>query len=272
MAEQRALRLIPEAFDSFAPGYDAGFSHRPPGRWLREAVWRQLKPFLRPGMSALDLGCGTGEDAVWLAKAGCQVTAADSSPAMLEVTRRKAEQSGVSDRIATLAFDINQPVEFGSQFDFVLSNFGALNCATDLTPLGAVLRGAIAPQGVVATNVMGRFCAWETLWHGLRLRRAAFRRWRGRATADIGGTTIPIRYWSSAEIAKALGPDFRIEIVCGIGVFLPPSYLFQRLERRPCLFGLLSHWETRFAGYALPARMADHQLTILRRGSWKARL
>ncbi len=270
MGEGGAMRLVPEAFDSFAETYDAEFSHRVPGRWLRAAVWRHLTPFLSPGMRVLDLGCGTGEDAVWLASAGCLVTAADASPAMLAATRLKAEHCGVGDRVGTIQLDFNAPADIGGQFDFVLSNFGALNCATDLKPLGAALRDAVAPGGIVALNVMGRFCAWETLWHGLHFRRAAFRRWRGRATADVGGNEIPVRYWSTGEISSALGPEFRIHSVHGCGVFLPPSTLFPLIERRRRLFKRLSHWEARFSSNSLLARMADHQLTILRHVQEKA--
>jgi SAM-dependent methyltransferase len=271
MVEEAAMRLVSAAFDGSAASYDADFSHRAPGRRLRAAVWGHVAPFLRPGMQALDLGCGTGEDAVWLATAGCRVTAADASPAMLEATRYKAARSNVADRVRTMRFDINAPTGFAGQFDLVLSNFGALNCATDLRPLGVTLRQAVAPGGVVALNVMGRFCAWEFFWHGLHWRRSAFRRWRGHATADIGGNAIPIRYWSSEEISKALGPDFQIRAVHGCGVFLPPSYLFPLVERRPRLFERLARWEARFSSNALLARMADHQLTILRRDREKVR-
>ena len=41
------------------------------------------------GLTALDLGCGTGRHAMWLNSAGANVTAVDFSPGMLEVARRK---------------------------------------------------------------------------------------------------------------------------------------------------------------------------------------
>lgn len=55
---------------------------------------------LAPGR-ALDLGCGEGGDAVYLAKTGWQVTASDVAPTPLERTRRHAEESGVADQIST---------------------------------------------------------------------------------------------------------------------------------------------------------------------------
>jgi ubiquinone/menaquinone biosynthesis C-methylase UbiE len=75
------------AFDRLAAGYDAGFSERPVARWLRAREHERLALHVRPGEAALDLGCGTGTDALWLAEQGMQVTALDASPAMLEIAR-----------------------------------------------------------------------------------------------------------------------------------------------------------------------------------------
>lgn len=44
---------------------------------------------LRPG-KALDLACGTGRNALWLAQNGWTVTAVDGAPAAIEILRRKA--------------------------------------------------------------------------------------------------------------------------------------------------------------------------------------
>ena len=46
----------------------------------------------RPRARVLDVGCGTGEDAVWLARQGFVVHGIDESRAMTEVARKKAEQ------------------------------------------------------------------------------------------------------------------------------------------------------------------------------------
>ena len=94
------------AFDAVAAAYDAQFSEQRLGRWLRAAVHRQLADWVQPGDRVLELGCGTGEDALWLARRGAQVTATDASPAMLEIAARKAAAAGVADRIAFAPLDL----------------------------------------------------------------------------------------------------------------------------------------------------------------------
>src|SRR5438270_7038818 len=58
---------------------------------------------LLPGR-ALDLACGTGRNALWLAEQGWSVTAVDGAPAAVEILRRRAAERGiqVDARIADL--------------------------------------------------------------------------------------------------------------------------------------------------------------------------
>ena len=271
MAEGTGTRA--SAFDEFAPTYDADFSGTTTGIWLREAVWSALEPFVKAGMSVLDLGCGTGEDAMWFARNGCEVTAADGSPAMLEQVAAKAARLHLTQHVETIRIDLNalEAAPPGLPFDLVLSNFGAINCIDDLVSFGRRLENWVKPDGVVALVFMGRFCAWESAYYLARFDRSAARRWTGRATAAVGSRRVTVRYWSKNDIVRALGPSFLVLAVRGIGTFLPPSYLFHWVDRRPRLSRTLARWE-RCAAHQWPlSRMADHMAVILRRRDTPAR-
>src|SRR4051812_17107096 len=58
---------------------------------------------LRPG-KALDLACGAGRNAIWLAQHGWQVTAVDGSAVAIEILRRDAAslEANIDARIADL--------------------------------------------------------------------------------------------------------------------------------------------------------------------------
>jgi SAM-dependent methyltransferase len=61
-----------------------------------EETWRPIldsKSGLEPGR-ALDVGCGSGRDAVYLAKRGWRVTAVDFSEEALATARRRAAEEG----------------------------------------------------------------------------------------------------------------------------------------------------------------------------------
>lgn len=63
--------------------------------------------------TALDLGCGEGGDAIWLARRGWRVTAADVSPTALARGARHAEQAGVAELIDFQQHDLTRTCRMG---------------------------------------------------------------------------------------------------------------------------------------------------------------
>ena len=66
---------------------------------------------------ALELGCGTGANAVWLAQQGFDVTALDLSTRAVERALRRADEAGVPVRFL-VADVLNPPPELVGPFDF----------------------------------------------------------------------------------------------------------------------------------------------------------
>jgi thioredoxin reductase/2-polyprenyl-3-methyl-5-hydroxy-6-metoxy-1,4-benzoquinol methylase len=124
-------------------GADRVWSGRP-SRGLVEAVAGAA-----PGR-ALELGCGEGADAVWLAEQGWQVTAIDLSATALDRAARTADRRGVADRITWRQADLAEGVPgdlAAPVHDLVLA--AHLLSPAEL-PRDAVLRqaaAAVAPGG-----------------------------------------------------------------------------------------------------------------------------
>lgn len=74
-----------------------------------------------PG-TALDLGCGAGGDAIWLAERGWHVTAVDISRAVLRRAAEFAERAGVADRIQWEHHDLTRTFPTG-EFALVSTQF-----------------------------------------------------------------------------------------------------------------------------------------------------
>src|SRR5438045_2464528 len=94
-AERHAwLQRSRSAWNERAAGWDQMLQERPADR--QTELERTVSGLgLRPGMRVLDAGCGSGQWAVGLAGFGCQVTAIDLAPAMLERARAHAHEAGV---------------------------------------------------------------------------------------------------------------------------------------------------------------------------------
>ncbi|MFE9365751.1 SAM-dependent methyltransferase [Streptomyces sp. NPDC006978] len=114
---------------------------------------------LKPGR-ALDLGCGEGADAVWLARTGWQVTATDISRVALERAAVHAAEAGVADRVDWQWHDLGASFPEG-EYDLVSAQF--LHSMGDL-PREEILRraaGAVAPGGVLLVVGHAGFPSWE---------------------------------------------------------------------------------------------------------------
>jgi ubiquinone/menaquinone biosynthesis C-methylase UbiE len=240
------------AFDRLAPSYDEVWTNAPVGRTQRDAVWRYAAPLFTGGQRVLDLGCGTGEDAVFLGNRGVQVIATDCSPEMVQMARARG--------VDAYLIPVEEIGKLTEGFDGAFSNFGALNCVRDLSSLREPLARLIRPAGYFVLCIIGRFCLWESLWYAARGQfRKAVRRWRGKSSLSMGLTVF---YPRVDAIRSALSPDFRLIQTIGIGVCVPPSYVS----------GLSSPLLARLAAAdrhiaALPGfrALADHRLLVFRR-------
>ncbi len=102
---------------------------------------------LRPGMSVLDVACGTGNQSIPAARTGANVTGLDLAPNLLEQARRRAAEAGLK-----IQFDEGDaealPYETG-RFDVVLSMFGAMFAPRPEVTAAELLR-VCRPGGLVA--------------------------------------------------------------------------------------------------------------------------
>jgi ubiquinone/menaquinone biosynthesis C-methylase UbiE len=254
-------------FDGVAASYDADES--PLQRWLRERTRRWLLEQFRPGQHILEIGSGTGADAVWLAQYGIRVTATDASAEMRRVIASKIAASKTGDLpITVVPFDLSGdlPDVPDSSLDGVFSNFGALNCVSEWRTLGGVLRRVVRPGGWMMFGVMSPLCAWEILWHGVHGRfGTALRRVRGNTVAHVGGVSFPVYYPTPARLARDLGAGFRVGRVRGLGVFLPPADVYGVIGARPRMASLLMRLERITSHLPVFRTMADHYWIELQR-------
>ncbi len=248
-----------QAFDPLAATYDHTFTHTAIGTYLRGIVQSRLSQHFTAGDHILELGCGTGEDALWLADRGLHVTATDVSEGMLATARAKCASNP---RVQVEKLDLRRlPVTATSAFDGAYSNFGPLNCLSEWQTLAAWLAQRVKIGGIVGLGVMSPYCLWEPVWHGLHGNwRTATRRWHKSTTfqPDDMSEPIEVTYPTIKRMTDDFAPYFQRVFVRGIGVFLPPSDVYGAIEKRPQLLKRLMNLEQRFGAYPKLALLADH--------------
>src|SRR5258708_19651741 len=97
------MRDTQEAFDSVAADYDGPRGNVFLIQEMRCEMWRWLDATFASGSRLIDLGCGTGLDAVRMAQIGHHVTATDWSAQMIQRTCDRAERENLTDRVRAIA-------------------------------------------------------------------------------------------------------------------------------------------------------------------------
>jgi SAM-dependent methyltransferase len=173
-----------------APEWDARYgehegsmwSGRPNGRLVREVG------DIAPGR-ALDVGCGEGADAIWLARRGWDVAAIDVSNVAIDRARQRAEQSGAS--VEWICGDALQMAFPTCAFDLVSMQYPALPKSAGEPALQTLL-DTVRPAGVLLV-----------VYHDLDDEHREHMKARGIDPSD---------YFSADDLRRLLDDRFAIEL------------------------------------------------------------
>lgn len=246
-------------FDAAALTYEETFTFSAIGQLQRKQVHSHLSGLTAGIKSVLEINCGTGEDALWLANRGIEVTAMDVSANMIAIAKNK------SDAVNFEQADINNLYgDFeGSKFDMVFSNFGGLNC---LNPAELHLfffnaYRLLPVKGKLVLVLMPKSTFWERFYFLAKADfKNAFRRRYGSAVANVSGEKVETFYYNPGEIGAMASDYFRQTALKPIGFFVPPSYLEPVFAKRPKGLSRLQRIDYKIRNWSFLSRFSDHYL------------
>jgi len=255
-------------FDRMASDYDEVFTNSMIGRAQRGAVWNKLAQTFLSGDHILELNCGTGEDALFLAQNGISVTACDASHRMIKIasSRRRTEAPDTPITFHILPTESLCELQSTPMFDGAFSNFSGLNCVANLQQTATDLATLLIPGASLLVCLSTRFCLWEMLWFVLHGDfRKAFRRCSGQATAKAGDLTVDVYYPTVRDLKKLFSPSFVLHSCTGIGVTVPPSYAEAWIRKHPKLLSMLRTVDKVISSYPGFRVIGDHVLLHFQR-------
>ena len=232
-------------YDHVARGYDivAGAYDDVEGkneiseRVRRLSLESALKVF-RPGDRILELGCGTGRDAVFLARNGIRVTATDLSPAMVTAARQRVNAEGLRDLVSVECLGAAMAAAAGGPYDGAYSNGAVLNLEPDLERVAKGLADSLAPGAFAVLTAANRVSLFELLLYPTVLRpRKAFRKLGRDVPIPVSregtgkGYVVATRFLTPREFLSRFESAFDLAFQRGIQVLTPPWNLVDMHHR-----------------------------------------
>jgi ubiquinone/menaquinone biosynthesis C-methylase UbiE len=211
------------AYDQIASTYDAQVEG---DSWMRRTLWRHYLAIFRPGDRVLDVACGTGLDAVFLARHGIQVTAIDISPGMIEQLHCRATSDAPAGLIDARVLDVEALSDFSpGSFDGIVSAFAGLSTVPDLREFSRTAATMLRPGGHMLLHLLNRFSLWEWLLFALH---GQFRSARSVGTLRerdfrIGGVNVRHYLYTPLELYQSgFAGEFILEHAVALGCLRPP--------------------------------------------------
>lgn len=256
-----------ESFSSYAANYDTDFSNTEIGKLQRSRVWFFLERNLEgKPLKILELNCGTGIDAMWFAKKGCNILATDISP---EMVNRAAENTlAFKDKVKTITCDCRTILEVTGKekFDIVFSNFSGLNCLAhaELSDLSNSIKNVLKPDGKFIACFFGTKCWWEKLYFFFKFNFKEMNRRKDKKAVQvkIEDEAFTTWYYSTSTINKIFSNNFMLRDKMPVGIFIPPSYLNSFFRKFPFVLKILYKMECVFS-FPFLSNYADHYVVCL---------
>jgi len=263
---QTLISETSHAFDAHAQNYDAIVEPNALLQNMRAALWNEVLRRVPPPARLLDIGCGTGIDAMYFAQRGYHVTAIDASREMVNQTRQRIARENLNVRVENLGAQELEKLN-SEKFDAIYSNLGPLNCVADLENVSAQCAKLLNLNGFLIVSVMARVCPLEILYFTLRgdFKRATRRLPRQMLPVNLENEIVWTRYYDPREFFQFFRNDFQLVSYRALNLFLPPPYLFRWYQRAGIFAKPFAWLDARASTLPFFRNMGDHFLMVMER-------
>lgn len=262
-----------EAYDEYASRYDRLLEENRINAYMRAIVSQSLISTFGAGKRLIEIGCGTGDEALTLASHESEVFAFDPSPRMIQIASQKAVASGIGRNIRFFVgkvADLSRHLGDVSQkigFDGAYASF-SLSYEPDLSVVSNALAPWIRPDGWLVIASMNRLCGVELVAALLSAHpRLAGRRLQKHTLHKVGAYSTPVFPRTTKDVADALRDHFHLEDVRALPAVLPPHYANRAFARWPALLDILTDVDPYLAPLPVVRWLGDHNLLRFRRNN-----
>jgi len=241
---------VDSAYSRFAGSYDAMVGMHPSAARAKAAALSRLTKLVPRGARILDIGCGTGSEAVALARRGYSVVGVDSVEDMVELARARGVASGLPEDRCSFkrmrASELNSENLQGGKFDAAYSFYAVLNLEPRPEEAARRVASLLPPDapfivGLLNPTVLFELSVYPFLGKLKGFRKAASRPVRLKV-ASGGEDEVDCFLHTPVAFAGMCRPWFELKETTGIHFLLPPPR--EGLLRFPSVLRMVNRMET----------------------------
>ena len=168
---------VSSAFDSAAEEYDFTIGNNYINTWIRKRSIRELQRLARPDDILVEIGCGTGAEAIEVSRMVSKIIATDISEEMMRLLRTKIRAKGLTEKIVPFLARASEMMRIAGILDgekprIVYSFNGALNCEPKLDQFAEELHSILQADGYFVCTIRNSLCLSEAISHAAVLNSA----------------------------------------------------------------------------------------------------
>lgn len=259
------------AFDSASEEYDFTIRRNFINTWIRKRSIDKLLQYTDEGDILLEVGCGTGSEALEIAKHVRLVVATDISPRMVEILKAKVRARGLASKIIAAKLAANEIHNARvllpeGRVRIAYSFNGALNCEPRLDEFVGGLASIIQPGGYFVCSIRNMPCLSEALYHALALQPEGMNpRRKQPVLVSVGGRDLPSFYYQPSTFSRFFSPWFRTVSMTALPCIIPPAYLNDYYLKLGPIASLLRRVDEVLSTKPIFNRLGDQTLFVLQR-------
>lgn len=257
-----------DVFGEIAGDYHYSFQNNSSARLARSRLHRVFFKYLKADRGVvLDIGCGTGIDAQFIASLGCKVYGIDSSVGMLSEAARQLFNAphDIRERVELELLEATpRSLEYllpSIQANQVILSFGVVNFIENICDLFSIIGSNMGHKGILIVTSLSKSSWWERV-----IKRGQKR--TGNQPKDVFVANVKTRawFWDYNDIIAASRPYFYPVESIGIGAIYPPPYFDDLVRKFPYIQKLLWRIDRKFENSKLSKKYSDHVVVVLKRG------
>jgi SAM-dependent methyltransferase len=202
---------VARAFDAEASIYDKLILRNPSMKYAYLIAQDYLLKNFSKRDKVLDIGCGTGLQAIPLALCGCEVVAIDVSTEMLDIFQKKVKKLSLNNikihKLPASKLEELLPVYGNEYFDGAYSFFGPLNAEPFIKPFKESLLKLLKKNGLFIALILNKINIYNirTKESIVKYKNFIYKKYDYREFLNIF-------------------KEFKLEEIFSINIFLPPPH------------------------------------------------